>query len=398
MTQSNYASAHPTARISAKRFQYSPYFHCYANAEAVLGVYAKRFYPLSLGEDPIERYWTLRQKAVLYDVPEKPLEISGPDALHLLERVFCRHIASLKVGRARYAIACLPDGGILMDGVLMRLAEDRYWYVHADGEFETWLKGHAPEPGVEIRDPDSWALQIQGPKSMEVLAAASDDGMPENFGFFHVRECRIGGQNLLISRTGWTGELGFEVYTQGDKTDGEALWRHVTAAGESIGMVSSALESMGIRRIEAGILDNGTDIDPSMTPFEAGLGAFVDLDKEGFIGRNALREADRRQLLLGLTCPSTAPLSGLEVRDGGGTTIGRMTAGAWSPYLDCGVGYVRLNSADFVDVKPISLIDGEGTPHPAEIVPLPFYDAAKEIPRGLDTRIPPRNGLPLSRE
>ncbi len=388
MTQSNYASSHPTASISAKRFQYSPYFHCYANPQAVLGVYAKRFYPLSLGEDPIERYWALRRNVVMYDVPEKPLEISGPDALRLLERVFCRHIASLKVGRARYAIACLPDGGILMDGVLIRLSEDRFWYVQADGEFETWLRAHALGLNAEIRDPNSWALQIQGPNSMTVLAAAVDDPLPGKFGFFHVRECRMGGQDLLISRTGWTGELGFEIYTN-DKTDGEALWRHVMAAGEATGLVSSALESMGIRRIEAGILDNGTDIDPSMTPFEAGLGAFVNLEKEDFIGRNALLSADQYPLLRGLTCPTTAPLSGLEVQ-GDGKTIGHMTAGAWSPYLDRGVGYVRLATADAADAKPISLIDRDGSPHPAEIVPLPFYDEAKDIPRGIDTRIPER--------
>ncbi len=396
MTQSNYASAHPTASISAKRFQYSPYFHCYANPQAVLGVYAKRFYPLSLGEDPIKRYWALRQNAVMFDVPEKPIEISGPDAVRLLERVFCRHVASLKVDRARYAIACLPDGGILMDGVLMRLGEDRFWYVQADGEFETWLRAHALGLDVAIRDPNSWALQIQGPNSLAVLAAASDDGGPENFGYFHVRECRFGGQDLLISRTGWTGELGFEIYTN-DKTDGEALWCHVMAAGEATGLVSSALESMGIRRIEAGILDNGTDIDPSMTPFDAGLGAFVDLDNKDFIGREALLNADREPLLHGLTCPSAAPLSGLKVL-GSGTPIGHMTAGAWSPYLDCGVGYVRLRAAGLVDAGAVTLVDREGNAHPAGIVPLPFYDAAKEIPRGLDKHIPLRNGLPLSRE
>ena len=110
-------------RISAKRFEKSPFFDCQDCANAVLGVYAKRFYALSLGEDPVSRYWDLRRNVVLYDVPERPLEISGPDALSLLERVFCRKIAGLAVGRARYAIACLPSGGILMDGVLFRLAE-----------------------------------------------------------------------------------------------------------------------------------------------------------------------------------------------------------------------------------------------------------------------------------
>lgn len=389
MTKTGYAASHPSVRISAKRFQHSPFYHCYANDAAVLGVYAKRFYALSLGEDAVSKYWDLRQKAVLYDVPERPLEISGPDAVKLLERVFCRGIASLAVERARYAVACLADGGILMDGVLIRLSEDRFWYVQADGEFETWLKAHGLGLDVTIRDPNAWVLQVQGPRSLDVLAAACDDGLSEKFGYFHARYFRLGGQDLLVSRTGWTNELGFEIYTNGDRTDAEALWRHMLAAGEKFGLVSSAVESMGIRRIEAGIVDNGTDIDQTMTPFEAGLGNFVELDKAGFVGREALLKADRRPLLHGLSCSTAVPHSGLKATFGD-QPIGRMTTGVWSPYLDIGIGYLRLYDADHDPAAPLSLIDHEGKAHAAQIVPLPFYDAAKEIPRGLNTEIPQR--------
>lgn len=385
---SNYAEAHPTVRISAKRFQQSPYFHCYAHSKAILGVYAKRLYALSLGEDPVSRYWTLRQHAVLYDVPERPLEISGPDAVRLLEHVFSRRVASLPVGRARYAIACLPSGGILMDGLLLRLERDRFWYVQADGEFATWLMARGLGMEVMIRDPNSWVLQIQGPRSLDVLAAACDHGMPDKFNYFSVTECRLGGQRLLISRTGWTGELGFEVYTNGDETDGEALWNHLMDAGEAFGMLSSALESMGIRRIEAGILDYGTDMDQTMTPFQANLERFVDLDKQDFIGRDALLHADRRPLLYGLMCQTSIPWAGLEVRRDG-EMIGHMTAGAWSPFLKCGIGYIRLRVAEnHRHEKPVSLIGRDGQSHAARIVALPFYDEGKEIPRGLDVRIP----------
>ncbi len=200
-------------------------------------------------------------------------------------------------------------------------------------------------------------------------------------------ECRLGGQNLLVSRTGWTGELGFEVYTNGEATDGEALWNHLMAAGEASGLLGSGLESMGIRRIEAGILDYGTDMDRTMTPFQANLGRFVDLGKEGFVGREALLDADTRPLLYGLTCQTSIPWAGLEVR-GGGETIGRMTTGAWSPFLEYGIGYIRLSAADHRDTKPVSVIDRDGEPRAAEIVALPFYDEKKMIPRGLDTRIP----------
>jgi aminomethyltransferase len=386
---SNYAESHPSVRISAKRFRQSPYFHCYADANAILGVYGKRFYALSLGEDPVSRYWALRRNVVLYDVPERPVEISGPDAVSLLEQVFSRKVAGLRIGRAQYTIACLPSGGILMDGVLLRLKKDRFWYVHADGEFDTWLIARGLDMEVMIHDPNSWVLQVQGPKSLDVLAAACDDGMPDAFNYFDVTECRLGGQSLLVSRTGWTGELGFEVYTSGDATDGEALWNHLMAAGNASGILSSGLESMGIRRIEAGILDYGTDMDRTMTPFQANLGRFVDLDKEDFIGREALRQADRRPLLCGLTCQASIPWAGLEVRRGS-NMIGRMTTGAWSPYLRCGIGYLRLSVAGDGHAKPVSLVDRDGNSHDGQIVPLPFYDEKKKIPRGLDTRIPER--------
>lgn len=385
----NYAASHPLVQISAKRFQKSPYFHCYANSNAILGVYAKRFYALSLGEDPVSRYWSLRQNVVLYDVPERPIEISGPDAIRLLEHVFCRSVASLSIGRARYAIACLPSGGILMDGVLLRLEKDRFWYVQADGEFSTWLIAHGVGMEVTISDPDSWVLQVQGPRSFDVLAAACDDGMPDKFNYFNVAECRLGGQSLLVSRTGWTGELGFEIYTNGNKTDGKALWNHLLAAGEAFSIVSSGLESMGIRRIEAGILDNGTDMDQTMTPFQANLGRFVELDKEDFIGRDALLHADQRPLLYGLTCQTSIPWVGCEVRQDS-KLIGHMTTGAWSPYLKCGIGYIRLCTADHCHEKPVSLIEQDGHSHIAEILDLPFYDGEKMIPRGLDRSIPER--------
>ena len=387
MSKSIYAQSHALVRISSKRFRLSPFYHCYADPNAVLGVYAKRFYALPLGDDPVAHYWALRQKVVLYDVPERPVEISGPDAAHLLEHVFSRKVATLPIGRARYLIACLPNGGILMDGVLLRLAKDRFWYVKADGEFDTWLIARAIGLEVTISDPDSWVLQVQGPRSLDVLAAACDDGLPERFNYFDVTETRIGGQRLLISRTGWTGELGFEIYTYGDATDGKALWRHLLAVGETFGICASGLESMGIRRIEAGMLDNGTDMDTTMTPFQANLGRYLDLDKADFIGRAALLQSDRRPLLFGLACQTSIPWAGLEVRQAS-ERIGAMTAGAWSPYLDHGIGYVRLTPGCDRPKTPVSLIDRDGNCHAAEIVGLPFYDADRRIPRGLDRRIP----------
>lgn len=382
-----YANSHDTLRISAKRYEQSPYLSKYMTENAVFGLYANRFYPLQLdGGDPIEEYWKLRKEVMLYDVPEKPLEIQGPDAETLLEKVFTRKIGSLKQWRARYAIACTPQGTILMDGVLIRLAEDHFWYVQANGEFETWLKAHAAGLDVTVCDPKSWVLQIQGPKSLEVLKAAIDGELPDSFGYFHAGKFNIGGQELLVTRTGWTGEMGVEVYSN-PTINHLALWDHLIASGEPFGMVNGSLESMGIRRIEAGILDNGTDINTTMTPFEAGLGMFVNFKKGDFIGRDALKTADKTCLLFGLLSETGTPMAGCKVIDEG-SVAGSITAGGWSPTLHCGIGYVRFQAPSdrqggWLGQK-LTLQDRDGKDHACEVVELPFYDAEKKIPRGLD--------------
>jgi len=382
MEQSNYAASNQIVRVSAKRFEASPYVEKYVNDDILFGIYCGRLYPMTVGEDPIEHYWKLRRQVLLYDVPEKPLEIKGPGAVALLERVFTRRIGNLKQWRARYAISCTPQGGVLMDGVLIRLAQDHFWYVHADGEFESWLLAHAEGLDVSVRDPQSRVLQIQGPAALDVLRVSTNGQVPDVFGYFHAGRFDFGGQSLLVSRTGWTGEIGFEVYSDGLTTDHHALWEHLMLHGEPHGMMFSSAESMGIRRLEAGILDNGTDIERSMTPFEAGLGPFVDLQKTGYVGRDALLNADRGCMLFGLTCAGTVPFAGLEVLDGD-EPVGRMTAGAWTPYLETGIGFVRFGHIDDWVGRKLAVCTRDGSRHSCDIVSLPFYDPEKKIPRGL---------------
>ncbi len=387
MSDSIHADARETVRISARRFEPSPYHDLYANPKTVLGVYAGRFYAVFNGEDPLETYWALRRRAVLYDVPEKPVQIEGPDAARFLERIFARPIDTLREGRGRYAIACTPNGGVFMDGILFRLSEHRFWYVQPDGPLQAWLAAHSAGYDITISDPHSRVLQIQGPASQAILCDASDGAIDEAMGYFHSGFFDLGGQRVYVSRTGWTGELGFEIYSQGDQTDHARLWHHAMQAGDAHGMVFGSIASMEIRRIEAGILDNLTDFDAAMTPFQAGLGNFLDLEKEGFVGREALLDADRRTLLYGIRCPSATAAMGNEVLDGE-NRMGRVTAGAWSPYLDTGIGYVRFDrSGDWVG-RSLFLRPTEGAPVPCEIVDLPFYDQEKRIPRGLDRTIP----------
>lgn len=381
-----HADTKETLCISARRFEVSPFHDFYANSETVLGVYAGRFYAVFNGEDRTETYWALRRKAALYDVPERPVQIEGPDVVPFLERIFSRRIANLKEGRGRYAIACTPQGGVFMDGILFRLAEKKFWYVQPDGALEAWLVANSGGFDVKISDPHSRVLQIQGPNSLIIMSQASN-GAISGMGYFHSGFCKIGSQKVYVSRTGWTGELGFEIYTQGRATDCKRLWDHLMAAGKPHGMVFSSIASMEIRRIEAAILDNGTDMDRSMTPFQSGLGAFVDLDKEGFVGREALLKSERETLIYGVKCETAAPNMGCDVLDGD-QNVGRVTAGAWSPYLKCGIGYIKFNTPAKWAGRVLSLGMRVGETSPCTIVDLPFYDSEKRIPRGLETSIP----------
>lgn len=372
---------------STKRFEQSPFLPCYDKPGIVSGVYAGRLFPLYYGDDPAEKYWVLRRKAALYDVPERPVEISGPDAIAFLEKVFSRKVSDLTEGRGRYAIACTPQGGVFMDGILFKMGDNRFWYVQPDGALETWLIAHSDGFDITVSDPHSRVLQIQGPKSLEVMHSASSGAIDETLGYFRAGFFTLGNQEVYVSRTGFTGELGYEIYSLGNDTDCPQLWNHLMAVGESHGMEFSGPGSMEIRRLEAGILDNGTDMDMSMTPFQAGLGAFIDMDKEDFIGREALINADRRTLLYGIKCKDVKPImhdSILRKNE----NVGRVTAGALSPYLETGIGYVRFSIPGDWQGQKLVLQSSDGEKHDCDVVSLPFFDREKKIARGLDKTIP----------
>lgn len=235
MNTSIHADTKDAVRIGARRFEQSPFYAHYVNPDTVLGVVAGRYYTVANGEDPLTTYWTLRRQVVLYDVPEKPWQIEGPDAVAFLERVFARRIGDLPMGRGRYAIACAPNGGTFMDGILFKLDDNRYWYVQPDGALEPWLIALSDGYDVRVSDPRSRVLQIQGPSSFHVMRGLTDGAVDETMKYFHSGYFRIGGQRLYVSRTGWTGELGYEIYSDGATTDHAALWADVMAAGQPYG-------------------------------------------------------------------------------------------------------------------------------------------------------------------
>jgi aminomethyltransferase len=246
---------------------------------------------------------------------------------------------------------------------------------------------------VTISDPQVRVLQIQGPASSEIIKKASDGAVDENLKYFRAGYFKIGGQNLYISRTGFTNELGYEIYCGAADTDHLALWDHLMACGVPYGMEFSSTRAMTIRRIEGGILGNLTDITPDMTPFEAGLAPFVDMDKGDFIGRDALVGKDTRSCLFGFTCQTEIPIAGSIVMVGD-AEVGRITAGIPSPTLGLGIGYVVFKNPGNWVGQNLTLRLPDGSVHEGTIVDVPFFDREKAIVRGVDRNIPkrPANG------
>lgn len=333
-------------------------------------------------------YWRLRRQAAVLNTGEYPLQFEGPDAEKLLDRLFTRDMTKVKIGRCGYGLACYEDGGLLVDGIVLRLEQNKFWYAQADGDFYSWARAHGNGMDVAITDPDVFVSQVQGPNALRILEAASDNGMPEPFGYFAVARVPFGGQEVVITRTGYTNELGWEFYTE-PHHDARALWAHLEENGKQFGMDIFGLDAMNIRRIEAGILNAGSDFNNTTTPYDVNLGRFVDEYKGNFIGKTALATASRKPRLYGVKCPDDEPLISATVAFNG-QSIGKITAGAMSPYLGFGIGYALLDTALYGAGTAVEVGCRDGSMKNAELVELPFYDKQAEIPQGKLVDIPER--------
>ena len=379
--------------IEGAGWDYAQTRHPYHMIERPMGphycLYNRRHMAVCFDQQSTEDgYWLLRQKAAVLHTGELPLQFEGPDAERLLDILFTKDMTKVKVNRCGYGLACYEDGGLIVDGIVLRLAKHKFWYAQADGDFYSWAKAHASGMDVAITDPNVFVSQVQGPNAMKVLEAACDTGMPEPFGYFAIARVPFGGQEVVITRTGYTNELGWEFYTE-PHHDAEALWAHLEAAGEPFGMTMFGLDAMNIRRIEAGILNAGSDFNETTTPFAVGLGRFVDEDKGDFVGKTALAGADSAVRLHGIKCADGEPLISAPVHVSG-QRAGVVTAGAISPYLGHGIGYALMDDAAHGPGTIIDVGCRDGSMQKAELVELPFYDKLAEIPRGKRVDVPER--------
>jgi aminomethyltransferase len=350
-------------------------------------IYNNRLTPECLSHaTPDEMYWAVRQKVIFRHTGEYPVEIAGPDAEVYLNRLFPRDVSKVKVGRCSYQFACYHDGGMITDGVLLRLAEGRFWMAQADGDMFSWYKAHLGDLNVRVFDPEVWVSQVQGPRSMDVLRDVVDSAFPVSFRYFDIAEVSIAGEPVIITRTGFSNELGWEMYLR-PENDAQMVGDRITEVGKTHGMLLTGTPVFRARRIEAGLLAAGADFDGTVDPFAAGLGHFLDLEKQDFIGRRALKEADKRPRTWGMRVRGGIANRG-RVLSQNGSVVGLVCSSAWSPYQECGVAIVRMDNPEMGPGTELDVACIDGAKHSAQLCTLPMYDTQGAIVRGKDTIVP----------
>ncbi len=350
-------------------------------------IYAGRLTPEKLSNATAdEMYWKIRQELIFRHTGEHPYEISGPDALKLLQKIFPRDISKIKIGRCSYQFACYHDGGMITDGILLRIDQNKYWFAQAEGDMFSWYKAHAEGLNVKIDEPNVWISQVQGPRSMELLDLLTKTNTSSNWKYFDWKEVNISGEKTIISRSGFSNELGWEIYFR-PENDIEKLGDLILEEGSKMGMIITATPVFRCRRIEAGLLSAGQDFTNKTNPYSVGLGRFVDIDKENFIGKEALQKANKKCLTWGIRVDGGTAIRGKSLKINS-KVVGEVTSSTWSPYQVCGVGIVHMQDSNY---GPGTLLDVDctnGKIHKGELCKLPMYDAKGEIVKGINKDIP----------
>ena len=346
-------------------------------------VYNHMYIPRDFG-DPRQNFWYLVNDAILCDVSvERQVQIKGPDAAKFTQFLCCRDLSKCQVGQCKYVLITDQDGGIINDPILLKLAEDHFWLSIADSDVLLWARGVAVNSGmdVDISEPDVSPLQLQGPKSRDVLRAAFGDA-PTKLKYYRFMEFDWDGVPLIISRTGWSSELGYEIFLR-DGTKGEKLWEHLMAVGGPLGLKPGHTSS--IRRIEAGMLSYHADMTLANNPYEMGMGRLVDLDMEAdFISKAALtliKERGVSQQLVGLEIDGD-PFVGSNdffwpVRKEG-VKVGTVTSAIYSPRLQKNIALAML-SIEHTASGRVLQVDKLSETRACTVVPIPFHDPKKSL-------------------
>jgi len=347
-------------------------------------------------EGAIAEYWACREQAAVMDLsPLRKWEILGPDALDLVQWAVTRDARRLSVGQVVYTAVTNETGGMIDDATVFRLGNDNFRFVGGEPSDGVWLKEQAAARGLSrvVVKPSTDQLHnlaVQGPESREILAKIvwtppTQTSFPE-LKWFRFTIGRIGGPQgipIVVSRTGYTGELGYEVWCH--PSDGPAVWDAIFEAGEGHGLKPLGLEALDILRIESGLIFAGYEFDDQVDPFEAGIGFTVALDGEDFSGRDALleRAAHPQRVSVGLELEGNETAGHGDEIYVGRQRVGVVTSGTRSPILKKNIALARVA----VQVKEpgteleVGKLDGLQKRIPATVVRIPFYDPEKTRPR-----------------
>ena len=368
----------------------SPFFNGTVRWGATdFSVYNHMYIPRSFG-DPEQNFWNLVNDAILCDVAvERQVEIAGPDAAAFVQLLTPRNLSQCAVGQCKYVLITNEAGGILNDPVLLRLEENRFWLSLADSDVLMWAQGVATHAGLDVTicEPDVSPLQLQGPKSGDIMATLFGETI-RDLKYYWLDHFELDGIPLVISRTGWSSELGYELYLL-DGSQGEALWEKLMAVGEPMGLKPGHTSS--IRRIEGGMLSYHADMDAHTNPFELGLDRLVDLEMPAnFIGKAALKQVQqqgisRQQVGLELDGePLPGPNTQFWPVAVNGEVIGKVTSAVYSPRLKKNIALAMVTIGHSA-VGTTCTVELNGETRSGTIVPKPFYDPKKQITAGSTT-------------
>lgn len=376
------------------RIKKSPYFYASRRHGVQLySTYNHHYHPRHYG-DPVEEYWQLLNGVTLWDVggAERQVEISGPDAFDFTNLLVARDLNKCAVEQCKYVFNCLPDGGIINDPVLLRVEENRFWLSLADSDVELWARGvaHGSDYDVTVKEIDVGPLQVQGPKSKDVMVDLFGQDILE-IPYYFMRPFEVDGMNVLVSRTGYTAELGFEIYLYEASKNGVKLWDAVLEAGKPHDL--AVIGPSHIRRIEGGILALGCDMWYDTNPYEVGYGYdwMVDLEQGAdFIGKAALHrikeEGPKRQLVgveiggANLGAYNDGSMIDVFGVHKGGARIGDVTSACYSPRLEKNIGFAMVPTEHSELGTELEIERPEETVA-AIVVEKPFVDPEKETPK-----------------
>lgn len=370
------------------RIRLSPYFEATQRHGAkAYSAYNHMYIPSWYG-DTDKEYWALTNDVVIWDVAvERQLEIKGPDGFAFTNMLTPRDLNKCEVGQCMYVMITDENGGIINDPVLLRLAENHFWLSLSDSDVLLWAKGLAynSDWNVELGEPDVSPVQVQGPKSRALMQDLFGDWILDLPYYYH-KQTELGDMEMVVSRTGYTGEIGYEIYLKNSIRDGLKLWEAVMEAGKPHNIIVTGPSL--IRRLEFGIRNYGQDMRLEHNPYEIGFGWTVDLDQEAdFMGKEALKRIKAQGI--------TRKLVGVEI-DGDripgwneeywpvhsdGKAIGQVTTGAYSPRLEKNIGYAMV-PIEYAKVGTKFDVDARGDTRTATVVREPFIDPKRMTPKG----------------